>query len=327
MRFKGMDLNLLVAFEALMDTRNTARAGERLGLSQPAASAALARLRDYFQDDLLVVKGRRLYPTPLAEMLVPKVAACLREAETVLATSSHFDPGRAERRFRVISSDYVVAAVLAPLACDLARTAPGLSFQFGLTDERAVEQLRRAEVDLVINPSEYAVEGFPTEPLYEEHYVIAGRRDHPIFAQPITKAAVFAYGHIAVSVGSQRATTVGDRQLEQLGQSRLVEVVASSFAVLPWLLIGTDRLTLMHERLARTTAEHFDIAYARLPFEFAPLRQMAQYHATRAADQSVRWLIDQIRNEVAKTSGAPPVSASAGTSGDGGRKRPATAQR
>src|SRR6476620_11529051 len=102
MRFKGMDLNLFVAFEALMETRNTARAGEQLGLSQPAASAALSRLRQYFKDDLLVLKGRRMYPTPLAEALLPRIRACLRDAEVVLASSSQFDPATAERGFRII---------------------------------------------------------------------------------------------------------------------------------------------------------------------------------------------------------------------------------
>lgn len=304
MRFKGMDLNLFVAFDALMETRNTARAGERLGLSQPAASAALARLREHFKDDLLVVKGRRMYPTPLAETLLPRIRRCLRDAEEALATSSLFDPAKAERRFRIVSSDYVVAAVLAPMARAAAAITPHVRFDFILTDELASEQLRRGEVDLIISPAEYALPDVPTEPLYEERYVLAGWRDHPIFREPLTEEAVFAYGHIALAVGNQRSATVGDKQLALLGRARNVEVTAASFAVLPWLLVGTDRLTLMHERLARSAAEHFAITYAPLPFAFPPLRQLVQYHETRAADQGVRWLIDQIRTHATAHGGS-----------------------
>lgn len=299
MRFKGMDLNLFVAFEALMETRSTARAGERVGLSQPATSAALARLRDYFEDELLVVKGRRMYPTPLAETLLPQIRKCLRTADMVLSTTSQFVPDQSDRQFRIVTSDYVVAAIMAPLARRLTSIAPRISFQFLLTNESAAEKLRRGEVDLVINPSEFALVGVPTEPLYEENYVLAGAREHPIFARNMTMEEVFQHGHIAVSVGSHPIATVGDRQLELLGFSRKVEVVASSFAVLPWLLIGTERLALMHERLARDASAHFAIRYAPLPIELPALRQLVQFHETRASDPGVRWLIDQIRSEAA----------------------------
>ncbi len=300
MRFKGMDLNLFVAFDALLDTRNTARAAERLGLSQPAASAALARLRDYFQDDLLVLKGRRMYPTPLAETLLPRIRQCLRDADAVIATTSQFDPATAERRFRIVSSDYVIAAILAPLAQATATTAPGVHLHLTLVDETAAEQVRRGEADLIITPADYAMGGIPTEPLYEERYVLAGWSEHPIFREGVTEDAIFAWPHIALSVGNLRSTTVGDKQFELLGRPRRVEVIAGSFAVLPWLLVGTERLTLMHERLARASAEHFEIRYAPLPFPFAPLRQLVQYHETRRADQGVRWLIDLIRTFAAR---------------------------
>lgn len=295
MRFKGLDLNLLVAFEALMETRNTAHAGARLGLSQPAASAALARLRDYFRDDLLVLKGRRMYPTPLAEMLLPRIKGCLQSAEIVVSTTSQFDPATADRLFRVVSSDYVLAAILAPLARATAETAPGVRFHFTLSDDSAREQLVRGKVDLLIAPSDYAAQNVPTEALYEERYVVAGWAEHPIFAGEITEDAIFSYGHVAVTVGTQHHATVGDRQLELLGRRRSVEVTASSFTVVPWLLLGTHRLTLMHERLARAAADHFAIRYAPLPFAFPPLRQLVQWHETRTSEQGVRWLINEIR--------------------------------
>jgi DNA-binding transcriptional LysR family regulator len=295
MRFKGIDLNLFVVFDALMETRSTARAGDRIGISQPAASSALARLRDYFGDELLVVQGRKMFPTPFAESLLPRVRECLRQAEEALTSSSGFFAETAEREFRIVASDYVVAAILAPLAISWAERAPGLRFQFILTDEHATEKLRRGQVDLQVTPTEYAIPGVPTEPLYDERYVLAGWRRHPIFEADFDLEQIFEYGHVAVAVGSERLATVGDRQIEQLGYRRRVEVTASAFTVLPWLLVGTQRLALMHRRLAALCAEHFDITYAEIPAALQPLKQLVQYHQTRASDPAIRWLIDEIK--------------------------------
>ena len=299
MRFKGIDLNLFVAFEALMETRSTARAGEKIGLSQPATSAALARLRDYFGDPLLVVKGRRMYPTPRAEALRPRIRECLRSAEEVLATSGPFDPARANRIFRIVASDYVVAAVLAPLLQRLAVEAPGVALELLLPDPAASEMLLRGDVDLVVTPGEYAVVGVPTEVLYDEQFVLVGRREHPLFQADFELEDVFDYGFVAVSVGNQHAGAVGDRRLDLLGHTRRIEITAPSFTVVPWLLAGTERLSLMHGRLARIAAQRFDLAYAPLPVPFPPLRQLVHYHETRASDDGISWLIARIRDQAA----------------------------
>lgn len=297
MRFNGMDLNLFVAFDALMETRSTARAGDRIGLSQPATSAALARLRNFFGDELLVVRGRRMYPTPLAETLLPRVRECLRSAEAAIATSSSFDPARARRTFRVITSDYVMAAVLSPLLRDLAAEAPGIALQFLLPSQAAAESLRRGEVDLVITPSEYAISGVPSQLLYEEHYVLVGASDHPLFADDFSLEDMLKFGFVAVSVGNERTATVGDRRLDIIGHTRRIEVTAASFTAVPWLIEGTQRLTVMHSRLARIVGERFGLTSAPLPVDLPPLRQLVHFHETRTHDDGLNWLIDRIRTQ------------------------------
>lgn len=295
MRFKGMDLNLFAVFDALMETRSTARAGELLGISQPATSASLARLREYFKDDLLAVKGRRMYPTPFAESLLPKVRKCLRNAEEALSASDQFNPSSSIRRFHIACSDYFAAALFAPLARQFAADAPGLSFALTATDEHTTERLRRGLVDLVINPLEYAIPGMPTEPLYEEDFVLVGWEDNPIFGRDFSIEDVFAHGHVAVALGGGRSVAIGDHQLELLGFSRTVAVTAPSFSVVPWLIEGTMRLAIMHRRLAAQAGRRFAIRSAELPFTLQPIQELAQYHETRATDPGVNWLVDQIR--------------------------------
>ena len=119
MRFKGLDLNLLVAFDVLMATRSVSRAAERLHLSQPAMSAALARLRDYFGDELLVLQGKRMHPTAFADDLMPQVRDCLQRVESMLATSPNFDPATSQRSFTIVTSDYVLASIIVPLVAEL----------------------------------------------------------------------------------------------------------------------------------------------------------------------------------------------------------------
>lgn len=301
MRFKGLDLNLLVAFDALLELRNVSRAADRLGLTQPAMSAALARLREYFGDELLTVDGKRMQPTPFAQTLIPHVRACLNAAEMVVATSSTFSPATAIRTFRIVASDYVVTAILAGVARRLASEAPGVRLEFVLPDEIAMERLERGELDLMISPAEFLVESQPSELLYEEAHVIAGCRENPIFRQPMTAEAIFACGHVAVSMGPNRVTSFGDRQIEQIFPDRRVEAVASSFTVLPWLLVGTQRLALMHRRLAVLLAKSMPIAFAPLPFPFPMMREMLQYHRTRSADEGLRWLISEIRSATGET--------------------------
>ncbi|MDO6415330.1 LysR family transcriptional regulator [Sphingomonas sp. BIUV-7] len=300
MRYKGLDLNLLLALDVLLEVRNVSRAADRLGLSQSAMSAALARLRYYFDDELLVVEGRRMHPTPYAEQLASHVRECLVATDTLLATSRAFDPATAERTFRIIGSDYVIASVLVGVARRLADIAPGIRLEFILPEETAAGRLDRGELDLMISPPEFLLPSHPMEELYVETHVIAGWRDNPIFQKPLTEKGVFSAGHVAVSLGTHRTTTFGDRQIELLKYDRRIEAVVSSFMMVPWMLVGTDRLAVMHRRLAVMMADHVAITHAALPFAFPDMHEMAQYHRTRVTDIGLQWLISQIREAAAR---------------------------
>src|SRR4051812_40500511 len=141
MRFKGLDLNLLVALDALVETRSVSAAARRLHLSQPAMSAALSRLRDYFRDELLVVSGKRMYPTAFAEGLAPQLKECLQGLDALVSSPNLFDPATAQRTFIIVASDYLTTAVLVPLVARLAERAPGVRLEIVLPDEASVAQL------------------------------------------------------------------------------------------------------------------------------------------------------------------------------------------
>lgn len=295
MRFRGLDLNLLAVFDGLMQTRSVTLAARQMHLSQPAMSAALSRLRDYFDDPLLVTHGKRMYPTAFAESLVPLVRESLSRIEMVLATSATFDPEASQRAFRIIASDYVVSAVISPLLARFARTAPGITVHLMTPGEESYHLIADGKADLMIGPQEFVSPDHPTELLFDEDHVVAGWAENPLLDGPMDEQRFLSAGHVGVVIGSQLNASFADRALSLLGKVRRVEVTASSFTTLPWLLIGTQRLAVMHERMAIASERIFPIRTAPMPFLFPRMQEMVQFHQSRAADEGLRWLRTQLR--------------------------------
>lgn len=295
MRFRGLDLNLLAVFEGLMQTHSVSGAARQMGLSQPAMSAALSRLRDYFGDPLLVSHGKRMYPTAYAEGLAPLVRECLGGIETLLATSAAFDPQTSQRVFKLIVSDYLVAAIVAPLLTRFVTEAPAITIQLISPGEHSNQLIADGKADLMISPRQFLSQDHPTEILFEEDHVVAGWSSNHLFSGPLNEKDFLAAGHVGITIGSKSNPAFADRHLALMGKSRRIEVYASSFTTVPWLLIGTQRLAVMHERLARTVSRIFPIAYRPLPFAFPVMEELVQFHQTRAADEGLRWLRSRLR--------------------------------
>lgn len=295
MRFKGLDLNLLAVFDVLLQTRSVSAAARQINLSQPAMSAALARLRDYFDDEILVVQGKRMYPTAFAEALLPKVRRCLSEVEGLLATSSKFDPATSQRTFRLIISDYIVTAVVVPLIADLAREAPGVRLELALPSETSEAQINEGRADLFVSPELFMLQDQPAELFFEERHVVAGWAKNPIFDAPLTEETLREAGYVGVRIGDHRALAFADQQLNQMGFHRRIEVEAPSFTTIPWLLCETHRLAFMHERLALRMAEIFPLRWEPIPFAFPVMREMIQYHRSRSSDEGLQWLRQRLQ--------------------------------
>ena len=295
MRFNGLDLNLLHALDVLLDERSVSRAAERLNLSQPAASAALARLRDYFGDPLLVPQGRRMIPSAEALAMRHELKAVLGAVSELVVRSTSFDPASSERVFRACTSDYLVAVLFARLVPELSRAAPSVGFDLIPPSEDARTALDRGELDLLLTPEEHCVPGHPTRLLFAERHVVVGWKENPLLASRLTEQAFFSAGHVAVRVGQVNRASFAESQMDLLPRKRKIEITAASFTTVPDLLVGTDRLTVMHERLARVMAGRVPIAWQELPFSFPEMREMIQFNRTRAKDRGLAWLVGQLQ--------------------------------
>ena len=299
MRFNGLDLNLLLAFQIMMEERSVTRAARRMNVSQPAMSAALGRLRDYFQDDILVAHGKQMYPSAHAESLVGPVSQFLGDLDALLISTARFDPATTQRSFRIVASDYITASVIGPLSQRLAETAPGIRLDMMLPSEEAAQLVFDGKADLIITPEDFIAPDQPAELLCEERQIVIGWEGNQAFAEGIDAAAFERLGHVAVHVGSNRVPSFADRQIERMDQHRSIDITCGCFTMVPWLICGTSRIAIMHERLARQMAAQFPLVLAEIPFPFPIMREMLQYHRAREADEGLRWFRDQLKAQAA----------------------------
>lgn len=286
----NLDLNLLVTLDVLLRERNVTRAAEQLGSSQPAVSAALARLRRHFGDDLLDRVGNRYELTPLAAQLAERTAPALAGVRRVFDAGVEFDPSAVEREFTIVTSDYA-AAVLGPIVARLlAERAPGIRLRLQQTTpyavDHAVDTLRT--VDGIILPHGFLT-GIPHTDLYEDRWVCIVAGDNAAVGAQLTLAQLGELPWV-VLYNLPTAFAPAAQQLRMFGVEPRVQVVTDGFLPMPFLVAGTDRIALMQEHLARRIARVADIRVLPCPFEVVPLAEAFWWHPMYRADPAHAWL-------------------------------------
>jgi LysR family transcriptional regulator, nod-box dependent transcriptional activator len=289
MRFNRLDLNLLVVLNALLRERSVTRAARELHLSQPAISASLARLRDYFNDELLIPHGKRMIPTAHAQNLAPLVAQALADIEMRIMGAAVFEPQSSKRCFRLCASDYICVVLLRPLVAELEKAAPGVRINISAPTQDTKLQLERGDIDFLLTPEQFASNEHPRQLLFEERYVAVGCRSNPLFQQELTAEQFFAHGQVVISDG--HAPSLAAHAQCQLNRRPKIDVECASIISVPWMLPGTRRIAMMQERLAKLMVTMLPLSTAPLPFEFPLLREVVQYHSARVEDSGMRWLL------------------------------------
>lgn len=293
MRFKGLDLNLLVALDILLTEKNVSRAAERLCLSQSATSGALARLRDYFQDDLLTQVGRQMMLTPRAIELADKVRTALVQIDGTILRSPEFDPATAERQVQIIASDYATVVALQTPLEEMSRLAPNLSFEIHNPGPSPQDLLERGEVDLMIMPEINLASNHPSAKMFEDNYVIVACAERDLYGPEITEEQFFAAPHVAARFPTFTPTYEA-WILKSHASERRVVCQAESFLALPFLIVGTDRISLMHRRLAEQFRDKLPLKLIEPPLEIPPLTEYLQWNTFNDKDACLAWVRGQI---------------------------------
>lgn len=294
MHFHKLDLNLLVAFDTLLEERSVSRAADRLNLSQSAMSSSLSRLRDYFGDELLVQVGRRMEPTALALGLAPSIREILHTIQITIQTRPTFDPATAQRRFRIMTSDYLIEVLLADVIRELAMTAPGIQLQIVPSNGTSFAQFMKGDVDLLITPEEHTVSDHPRSLLFEESFSCVVWSGNTTVQEPLTMEQWLAMSHVVVHFGRDQLTLFERWFAEQSvtkAAERRVDVIAPSFGVVPHLIVGTQRVAMMHTRHARLCEKLLPIRVLAPPAGFPVMRETLQWHRRLDSDPAIRWFV------------------------------------
>lgn len=293
MRFKKLDLNLLVALDVLLTERNVSRAAEKLFMSQSATSGALARLREYFGDDLLVQVGRKMVLTPRAQALAAKVRAVLMQIEGTIIQPPGFDPATVERTIRIAASDYVVVAGLDRALRAIRQKAPGLTIILEPPRGEPSALLVQGEIDLLAMPEVYLAEDHPSVEYFTDEYVVIACQSNTLYGDTITREEFFEARHVGLRLSSH---TPGYEAwfVKNAGAERKMSAVAGSFMAVPLLVVGTSSIALLQGRMARAFARYLPLRVLPCPIDIPPLVEHLQWHLFSENDACLIWVRDQI---------------------------------
>ena len=301
MKFGHFDLNLLVALDALLDTRSVSRASERLHIGASATSSALGRLRDYFEDPLLMQIGRKMELTPLGRSLVQPVREILLNVQSTVVARLEFDPSQARRDFVILASDYLTTVLLVDVVQRLQREAPGITLHIANMTDDVSERLERAEVDFVIYPSVSVSPGHPSQQLFEETFSCVVWQGNTQIGETFDVEQYQQAAHIAARFGDSRRATFEDFMMANLGVSRRIEVTTNNFNTLPQLVVGTTRVATVHTRLADIYSRYLPLRVLPLPLELPPLIEVMQWHAVNNNDPAHLWMRRVLLEEAQKS--------------------------
>jgi LysR family transcriptional regulator, nod-box dependent transcriptional activator len=290
MRFKQLDLNLIVTLDALLTHRSVSEAARQLFRTQPSVSAALAQLREHFNDELMMPIGRKMVLTAFAEGIVAPVHALMQQIELTMGPNPVFDPATARRTFTIGASDYVADVVLTKVVAQLAHTAPGIVLDLVLMGDEGIRALEAGELDFIMVPQSFCAKDHPTEILYEEQHVVIGWAENPALAVPLTSEALLQLGQVVVRTGRSHNLSVAEIEMNRFAHAWRIETIVSNFSAAPRMLIGTNRVAVLQRRLAERAARELPLVIQPMPFPFPALREAIQYHRVRGQDPAIQWV-------------------------------------
>lgn len=299
MNISGVDLNLMVAFDALMSERSVTRAAERIGLSQSGMSNALARLRTLLDDQVLVRTGDGMMPTRKALAIAPQIHQALEQLGRALSPQPLFDARTSKQQFRVATVDYAELIFLPVLLDRLARDAPGIDLVISsLATGLDSDAMSAGRTDLALCP------GGISEPLREqlllhESFVCIVRKGHPTVKKRLTLKQFTELGHVLVSPKGQPGSHT-DRQLAERGLSRRVAVVTPHFLVAPQAVAASDHISTVPQRIAKIFAAQLPLVLHKPPIEIPSFSMSMIWHSRAVHDPAQRWL-RQLVSDLAET--------------------------
>jgi DNA-binding transcriptional LysR family regulator len=286
---RSQELTLLYVFDAIMTETSVSRAADRLGMTQPAVSNAISRMRDVWQDPIFVKKGRQIEPTAFALSLWEQVREPVNQL-SVAVGSSVFEPVRSRRKFRIALTDLSVDLYWLPLMCEISRLAPLVDlYAVPFTQVGAVDQLRAASIDIALGPRGQNDRSLRSSFLFTGHFKLVMRKDHPLAGKPVSKKNFLAAHHLLVSRSGDAHDYV-DRALQAGGLQRRVAVTVNHVAAVPRLLTRSDLIAVVPQRVADNAQFRSELWVTDAPIFIEPTPVYLIWHARLDRDPGLIWL-------------------------------------
>mgnify|MGYP003627855993 CR=1 FL=1 len=288
MKSSDLDLNLLPYFNELMRERKVAKVSESMGVSQPAVSNALKRLRLAFGDELFLRTTHGMEPTTLALQLAEPIAYALDTIKAAASQQVTFDPSSAERNFRLGLSDLGEAFFLPPLLERLSVQAPGVSITTVRNNLSTLkDDMENGRVEVSIGLSPQLQGSFFRQRLYRERYVCAFRKGHPLNEKKISVEDFLSFDHVVVSAGNDHSEI--DRLLERKGIKRTISVSVPHFGSVGHLLQTTNLIATLPSRMHDIIAPPFNLACADHPVDLSEVSVGIFWHGSLHRDPANQW--------------------------------------
>jgi DNA-binding transcriptional LysR family regulator len=289
MNLAAVDLNLLVAFDAMLVEGSVSRAAQRIGLSQPAMSKRLARLRALFRDDLFVRSGEGIKPTERALDLADAIRSALRQIVDALGVQGRFDAPHSARAFRIGTMDHMAALLLPCVITAIRARAPRAVLIVRTMDRRELTgALDRGDIDVALAVLPDAPSTIKRAALFEERYLSLVSARHPAIKKKLTLALFLEYPHLLIThIGDLKG--VVDRLLDERGLKRHVAMSLPYQLAAPAIIADTDMIATMSERVARLSAWPGVRAFP-VPIEFPSFRETMLWHRRSDNDPAHAWL-------------------------------------
>jgi DNA-binding transcriptional LysR family regulator len=288
MNLGAFDLNLLIVFDAVMQERSVTRAGSRIGLSQPAMSHALNRLRHMLKDELFVRTPDGMVPTPRAELLAQPLRSALSEMQLALEPAM-FDPAGSDRRFSLAVNNYAAVVLAPPLVAAVSAAAPAVRLDLrpsGTLD--IVDRLDRGDLDLAVGSMGSPGERFATAALLEDPFVMVMRRGHPASRRKLSAAAFAALPHLEIS-SSREDTGFIDRWLAEGGLVRRIALRAPYLSAAP-IIVQSDMVATLSRRIAQEFVRNHPLQICEPPYDSPSVRTAMLWHRRLDRHPAHRWL-------------------------------------
>ena len=288
---RGIDLNLLVILNILLEERGVSRAAQRLHLTPSAVSHALNRLRALLHDELLIRDGRRMTPTTRALELSETLPRALKQLASALTPAEPFNPMESERTFRLAAPDFVASLIFS----EISKQAPRVRVEWVLPSTSAVYELTSGHYDALVTAGTLKSEGVRDTPIGTCGWSVYGRSGHPAFKEWSTLSWC-SYPHLQIGTSAVRGRGPIDQKISDLGLTRRVGAVIPYFAMAPSILTETDMLLTVPSMSMKNDQHTAQLERREVPFALPPIQLSVFRSAINGDEPGVRWFVERIES-------------------------------